>query len=105
MVVQLPSEDDVAASPPDVEAGVIDDARARHRRERWAGAIVTLIAVGIGLLFGLGGGGGGSAPAGHHHGHAPTRATGQSSRPLAAVKRLRHITELGLTGPDGGQGA
>jgi photosystem II stability/assembly factor-like uncharacterized protein len=100
MVVQLPNHDDGIERPADIEAGVIDDARARHRRERWAGAIVAAIAVGISLWFGLGGGGGGSgAGRRHDRGSAPNRATHRPAQPLAVVTQLRNITEFGLLAP------
>lgn len=104
MVVQLPTEPGVEPPPvEDVEAGVIDDARARHRRERLAGAIVALIVVGVGLFFGLGGGdGGGGAGHRHHRGNGPNRAAHERSRPLAVVTHIGQITEFGLLAPDVG---
>ena len=59
MAIQTPPR------PPDVDndidAGVIEDARARQRRQRRAGAVVALAAViAAGLLLAFGGGGGNS---------------------------------------------
>lgn len=100
MVVHLPEPETDSTRAPDaadVEAGVIDDARARHRRERWAGAVVALIAAGVGLFFALGGGGGDTgAGVKGERGNSPSRATHQSSRPLAVVTRISHVTEFGL---------
>jgi len=114
MVVQLPPEKHVADSPADldagvtedVEGGVIDDARARHRRERWAGAIVALIAVGLGLVFGLGGGGGGSASPGRHGGgRPPGAATHGSAQVSGVVTHVRTALEFGLLAPGVGWAA
>jgi len=44
-----------------IEAGVIDDARARQRRQRWFGAaLVGAAVIAAGLIIGFSGGGGGS---------------------------------------------
>jgi hypothetical protein len=91
MVVQLPREPETDATlADDAESGVIDDARARHRRERWAGA--------IGLLFGLGGGGRGSGKARQGGSGATPAGSGHNSvRPLAVVPGRGVVTnEFGL---------
>jgi photosystem II stability/assembly factor-like uncharacterized protein len=100
MVVQLPPDREAAPPPLDVEAGVIDDARARHRRERWGAAAIAAVGLGIGLLFGLGGGGGG--PSTRHQarsGGAPGASGQRSLRPLAMIARPQHVTEFGLLAP------
>jgi photosystem II stability/assembly factor-like uncharacterized protein len=107
MVVQLPTEPEVDPTSADyVEAGVIDDARARHRRERWAGATVAAIAVGIGLLFGLGGGGGGSAsPRRHDGGRPPGAAKHVAVQASGVVTHVRSVLEFGLLAPGVGWAA
>jgi photosystem II stability/assembly factor-like uncharacterized protein len=106
MVVQLPPENDVAPPPADVEAGVIDDARARQRRERWAGAIVAALAVAAGLVFGLSGGGGGTG-AGRHHGggSAPGAGVRGSSQPVAVITHTPYVMQFGLLAPGVGWSA
>lgn len=108
MVVQLPSEPEIGPTPAAaVEAGVIDDARARHRRERWAGAIVALIALGVGLFFGAGGGGGGSGPGRRHNGgrgDAGATARG-ASQPVAVLTRTPYAMQFGLLAPGVGWSA
>jgi hypothetical protein len=102
MVVQLPTETETEpTTADDVEAGVIDDARARHRRERWAGAIMAAIAVAIGLAFGLSGGGGGSGAGRHPRGSGPSPSAGHnSSRPVAVIAdRAVSATQFGLLAP------
>jgi photosystem II stability/assembly factor-like uncharacterized protein len=107
MVVQLPTEPEIdPTSSDDVEAGVIDDARARHRRERWAGAVVAAIAVGIGLLFGLGGGGGGSGAGRQPGGSGSSPSAGHSSSRAVGVLAGRGVSasEFGLLAPGVGWG-
>ena len=100
MVIQLPSEKDAIEQPADAEAGVIDDARARHRRERWVGAIAAALAVAAGLVFGLSGGGGGSGGARHHGGRgAPGAAVRGSSQRVAVTTRTPHVMQFGLLAP------
>jgi photosystem II stability/assembly factor-like uncharacterized protein len=101
MVLQLPSEKDAIEPPAAVEAGVIDDARARHRRERCAGAVVAALAVAAGLLFGLSGGGGGSGAGGHHGGSgAPNAASRSSSESPAVITHTPPVTQFGLASAD-----
>jgi hypothetical protein len=58
MVLQTPQQ---PPSPDrDVDAGVIDDARDRQRKQRWIGAAVIAALVVAGLIIGFAGGGGGS---------------------------------------------
>lgn len=57
MVLQTPQQP--PSSEPDVEAGVIDDARSRQRKQRWIGAAVIVALVAAGSIVGFGGGGGG----------------------------------------------
>lgn len=106
MVVQLPSDRD-AEPRQHTEAGVIDDARARHRRERWAGAIIAALAVAVGLLLAFGGGGGSSGPSGHHqHGRgAPGAAVRGASPPVAVVTRPPAVMQFGLLAPGVGWSA
>jgi photosystem II stability/assembly factor-like uncharacterized protein len=107
VVVQLPSEPEVDTQPAEIDAGVIDDARARHRRERWVGAIVAALAVIAGLLFGFGGGGGGGAGAGRHGGAGgnPGGASRNSTKPATALA-LRGVSanEFGLMSSGTGWG-
>jgi photosystem II stability/assembly factor-like uncharacterized protein len=100
MVVQLPSEPEVEAQPAEIEAGVIDAARARHRRERWGAAVVAAIAVGVALLFGLGGGGGGAASPGEHQGgRPPVAGSHASSQTPGLVTHVGSVLESGLMAP------
>ena len=106
MVVQLPPDQELEQRLEDAEAGVIDDARARHRRERWAGVIVAAIAVAIGLAFGLSGGGGGSGRGRHDRDRgAPNGASHQSSRPVAVATRTPYVMQFGLLAPGAGWSA
>jgi photosystem II stability/assembly factor-like uncharacterized protein len=107
MVLQLPTEPEADPTPADdVEAGVIDDARARHRRERWAGAFVAAIAVAIGLVFGLNGGGGGSAAPGRHDGGRPPGAAKHgSAQASGVVTHVGSVLEFGLLAPGVGWAA
>jgi len=99
MVVQLPPEHDTPPAPAEVEAGVIDDARARHRRERWAGAILAAIAIVAGLIFAFGGGGGAGAGKRGHGGGLPSGAAAQPARPVAIITRAPSVTQFGLAAP------
>jgi photosystem II stability/assembly factor-like uncharacterized protein len=107
MVVQLPPEHEPTELQSEVEAGVIDDARARHRRERWAAAIFCAIAVAIGLVLGLSGGGGGSRAADHHLGGSgtPGAAGRDSSQPVAVTVRTPSVMQFGLLAPGVGWAA
>lgn len=58
VVVQAPP---IPTEPnPDVDAGVIEDARRRQRRHRYIGVLALAAAVGVGLVAGFGGGSGGN---------------------------------------------
>lgn len=101
MVVQLPPDQDSSPHPTDVEAGVIKDARARHRRERWAGATIAALAIAAGLAFAFdGGGGGGSAASGRDHGRRPPRGGNQPSSQISGtVTHVRSVLDFGLLAP------
>jgi hypothetical protein len=58
MTLQAPEQP--PSSDRDVDAGVIDDARDRQRKQRWIGAAVIAALVVAGLIIGFSGGGGGS---------------------------------------------
>jgi hypothetical protein len=65
---QLPA-DTTEVIPDDLDAGVIEDARARQRKYRTHGVALTVAVISVGALaVGLGGGGGsGTGPAGSAH--------------------------------------
>ena len=71
----------------DVDAGVIDDARARQRKQRWIGAAVIAALVVAGLIIGFSGGGGG--PGGNGAG------PGEGGAPLPSESSL--MQEYGIS--------
>jgi hypothetical protein len=80
---------------PDVEAGVIEDAKARQRRHRWIGTAVVVAVVAAGaLVLGLAGGGGGNRPASpvsaHRRPPGKPTATGSSLRPVVLMRGLQN---------------
>ena len=56
MVLQAPQQP--PPSDRDVDAGVIEDARGRQRRQRWIGVAVVAALIAAGLIIGFAGGGG-----------------------------------------------
>lgn len=86
-VVQLPPAES-ATPEPGTEAGVIEDARARQRRQRRVGAavIVALLLVGAPILGGTGSGGGGGA-GNNSHGH-PSGSGPPAGSALSGSARL-----------------
>lgn len=66
----------------DVEAGIIEDAKARQRRQRRIAAVVLALAgIALGAIFGFGGGNGGGGSGG---GSSPPSGSGGSANPLAS---------------------
>jgi photosystem II stability/assembly factor-like uncharacterized protein len=83
----------------DVDAGVIEDARARQRRQRWVGALIVLIVAALvaGLIAGFGGGGGAGAT---RHGQGGSAGAGAAARGASEVAQAVTGTPpfLGLFG-------
>lgn len=69
MVVQTPPPTSLSTRDQEIDAGVIEDARARQRRHRSIAVTVLATAVAAGvLILGMGGGGGRGAPGRNPHG-------------------------------------
>jgi len=115
LVVQTPQRTEThkpgVEDGPGVDAGVIEDARARQRRHRGAGAAAALVAatVAVGLLLGFSGGGGGALRSGHDPRPAPHRNSGGSAPGQAAGATLtsapQGISQIGLLAPGVGWAA
>ncbi len=73
---QVPSEGER-----DIDAGVIEDARARQRRHRRVGTTLAIAAIAAGVILGFAGGGNGSQRDGGHarSGGAPGRGSGNAA--------------------------
>lgn len=105
---QKPAEH-VPDAQPEVDAGVIEDARRRQRRQRTGAAAALAVAAlaAAGLIFGFGGGGTarhGASPHGHGGG-AGSGATSHAAAPVApAIKLPPNIGESGLLAPGVGWG-
>jgi len=83
---------------PEIDAGVIDDARARQRRHRRIGVALLAAAAAVGILvLAIAGGGGGGGAGRNPHGLAP-----QQSSAIAPAGEYYYLDELevqkGLTG-------
>lgn len=76
MVVQTRPPTSPAPSDQEIDAGVIEDARARQRRHRSIAAVVLAVAVAAALVLVIGGGGGGSAGTGRNPHGQPSGAGG-----------------------------
>jgi hypothetical protein len=85
----------------DVDAGVIDDARARQHRQRWIGTAVIAALVVAGVIIGFSGGGGGSGGNGASPGGpgAPLPSETVSLRapkPSLLAHAIRHCDKQGI---------
>ncbi|HWG25536.1 hypothetical protein [Actinospica sp.] len=88
----------------EIEAGVIEDARARQRRHRGiAAALIVAAALAAGLILGFTGGGGGSRAGRHSGGRGSgAGAAGHASDQVPAAASLRlppNIGQFGLIAP------
>lgn len=101
---QTADTDSGVQQAPDVDAGVIEDARARQRRQRVAGVSTLLAAAALAaLLLGLTGGGGTGRPGAHGQGHAAAPAAGGSAPSRAVGTTFTTappgISQIGLLAP------
>jgi photosystem II stability/assembly factor-like uncharacterized protein len=87
----------------EIEAGVIEDARARQRRHRGiAAALIVAAALAAGVILGFTGGGGGSRAGRHSGDGSGAGAAGQASDHVPAAASLRlppNIGQIGLIAP------
>jgi photosystem II stability/assembly factor-like uncharacterized protein len=109
MAVETPQKptEHVPAVQPEIDAGVIEDARKRQRRQRLGGAALAAAVIVTGGLILLGGGGSGRRGAARHGhgGDAGSAATSHAAVPVAAAIKLPpNIGESGLLAPGVGWG-
>ena len=90
MNVQTPTQP--PRDDPEIDAGVIEDARARQRRHQVSAAIAVAAALGIGLLI-LGGAGGG-----HHGGSSRSHGRPRSGQSPTATSRKQAALSLPACG-------